>query len=198
MSLNSKLSRLKPQSTHDIILRAFLKGEVESLSIEMQSIFKRWEQVNDLIRNKRIKDKDIVSFLIEAYGVSRSQAYVDIQEAKLFFGLIGREQVEYKRGLYVEWLEELYKLARQSDDYKTALMALDKASEILGLKTKSPDLPNYEDVKPFIPIITYDPTMISSAAAKKDIHDMREAWMKKKMQQNLIQDASIEDESNAE
>lgn len=193
MSLNSKLFKLKSTSTQDVILRAFLKGELESLNEELQLVFRRWEQANDLIRNKRIKEKNIVAFLREAYGISRSQAYQDIQEAKIFFGTAGREQVEYKRGLYVEWLEELYKLARQSDDYKTAITAIDKASELLGLKTKSPDLPNYEDIQPFIPTLTYDPTMISSPASKTNITDLREAWMKKKMQQNIIQDAEIDD-----
>lgn len=194
MNLNHKISRLKPQSTSDLILKAFLAGKLESLSEEHQNIFNRWEKVNDLIRGRRLKEKDIVAFLMQAYQIKRSQAYIDIAEAKLFFGIVGRDQVEYKRGVYIEWLEELYRLARASDDYKTALAAIDKAAEIQGMKERSPDLPNYEELQPFSPTITYDKSLISTTASVEKTSDLRAQWEKnRKKTKNIVDDIDYED-----
>lgn len=136
--------------------------------------------VNDLIRARRLNDKNIVAMLQKSYGISKSQAYLDIADAKAFFGLIGRDQLEYKRGLYIEWLEEIATLARANDDFKTAVAAIDKAAEIIGLKEKTADVPDYAAIQPFIPVMVYDPKSISTAAAQTSLTDLRQAWEAKR------------------
>ena len=103
------VSKIPADSDLDIILKAYLTNSLEDLPEALQLRFKRWETIHELTKEGRItKTSDMVKFLLAKFKgqLGRAQAYNDIFDSKSFFGTISkRDHKEYKRGIYIEWLE---------------------------------------------------------------------------------------------
>lgn len=127
----------------DRMMKAYFNSEdVETvLDEEDQQVLKRWKVVHMLSLQHRpcISTRDIVNTLVKDFGISEITATRDITNAQKLFGHIHAANKDFKRAIYVEWLEQLASLAEIRGDLKSAVAALDKAQEILRLSIKDED-----------------------------------------------------------
>ena len=127
----------------DRMMKAYMGSEdVEAaLNNEDQLILQRWKVVHMLSLQHRpcISTRNIVNTLIKDFGVSEITAVRDISNAQKLFGHINKANKDFKRAIYVEWLEQIASLAEIKGDLKSAVAALDKAQEILRLGIKDDD-----------------------------------------------------------
>ncbi|MDB4919842.1 hypothetical protein [Mucilaginibacter sp.] len=178
MSLNKliKASDVKGDAPYEVILRAWLEHKVDKLPEIHSKMLARWQMVDKLIRQgdtitvinddnsiekklKRFNFRDLVEWLQENYGISARTAYDDIKNAKRFFlSAEGREDVEYARGVMVEWGEMMMFKAFDSGDFDSASKFFKELNKIKGLHEQHLDLPDYADFVPPSFIITGDPT----------------------------------------
>jgi hypothetical protein len=75
----------------------------------------------------------IANMLEKDYGISQSQAYIDIRNAENIFGSVIKTDNEAFKAMWVEWTKDLLKRARQSNDKKTEAKALDLLAKYGGL-----------------------------------------------------------------
>lgn len=127
----------------DRMMRAYFSAEdiEDTLDEEDQKILKRWKVVHMLSLQHRpcIRNRDIINTLMKDFGVSDITAVRDIANAQKLFGHINKANKDFKRAIYVEWLEQIASLAEVKGDLKSAVAALDKAQEILRLGVKDED-----------------------------------------------------------
>lgn len=64
---------------------------------------------------------------------SKSVYHNDRKNAERVFGSLASHNKDYKRAIYVEWLENVHSLAMKNGDYKAAERALNTAAQILQL-----------------------------------------------------------------
>ncbi len=196
MKSGINISRLKPESIPHIILKALLTQSLDTLPAEHLEIYNRWHQINNLIRKRMLEDAQVSKFMVEAYGISKSQSYEDIRQAKAFFAITRHDDREYKRGTYIEWLEEAAKKAFAEGKWKEFQALIKEAGELQHMKTILPDRPKYEDIQPYQPTIVYDPNLISAPAAAADRTQLKERWLASKRKQQQAEDAEYEDVTN--
>ena len=117
------------------LINAHFKGEEAELSKEEQVIIQRWKRVESLSRQHRpcISPAKIAQSLMTDFGVSEATAYRDITDAQKLFGNVNKVNKEFKRAIYIEWLEQAASLAEIRGDIKSMVMALDKAAQIMGM-----------------------------------------------------------------
>jgi len=122
----------------DRLTTAYLKGEKEDLSDEDEIVLSRWKLVQALSMQHRpcVSSADICRALVSQFGISEPTAYKDIAQAQQLFGNINQTNREFKRSVYVEWLEQLASLAEVKGDMKSAVAALKEAAAIRGLYEK--------------------------------------------------------------
>lgn len=127
----------------DRMMRAYFSAEdiEDTLDDDDQKILKRWKVVHMLSLQHRpcISTRNIVNTLVKDFGISEITAVRDISNAQKLFGHINKANKDFKRAIYVEWLEQLASLAEVRGDLKSAVAALDKAQEILRLGVKDED-----------------------------------------------------------
>jgi hypothetical protein len=125
------------------MMKAYFNSEdVDAvLDEEDQQVLKRWKVVHMLSLQHRpcISNRDIVNTLVKDFGISEITATRDIANAQKLFGHVNTANKDFKRAIYVEWLEQLASLAEIRGDIKSAVAALDKAQEILRLSVKDED-----------------------------------------------------------
>lgn len=66
--------------------------------------------------------------------------YRDKKNAERVFGSLNSHNKDYKRNIYVSWLENVHSLAMANGDYKAAEKALKTAAEILQLHLPEPEV----------------------------------------------------------
>jgi hypothetical protein len=187
-----RLSKIQPDGDHDVILKAFLNNELDLLPEALQKRFKRWETIHELVKEGRILQKHkIVKFLMARFPgeVGRAQAHNDIDESQAFFGTVQhRDQKEYKRGLYVEWLEQWAHKAAKNGDYSTAEKMLKTAGSFMGLDDHSPEAPDMSEIIIWQPVFVYDPSIIMGDRPLPDVNKLRIKYLNKKEKKKFEED----------
>lgn len=119
-------------STFDKIQAFYIDPEKYPLSETLEAIRKRWIVVTTLLLKVYPKWK-IANMLEKDYGISQSQAYIDIRNAENIFGNVIKTDNEAFKAMWVEWTKDLLKRARQDGDKKTEAKALDLLAKYGGL-----------------------------------------------------------------
>lgn len=119
-------------STFDKIQAFYIDPEKYPLSPTLEEIRKRWIVVTTLMLKVYPKWK-IANMLEKDFGLSQSQAYIDIRNAENIFGNVIKTENEAFKAMWVEWTKDLLKRARQSGDKKTEAKALDLLAKYGGL-----------------------------------------------------------------
>ncbi|GAA4327450.1 hypothetical protein GCM10023149_30840 [Mucilaginibacter gynuensis] len=171
-----KASDIKGDTAYDIILRAWLDHKVEALALDKQQMLERWRMIDKLIRQGEVVRKvndagdledqhvrynfsSLVEWIRQGYNVSARTAYEDIKNAKRFFLCCeGTTDVEYSRGVQIEWGEMMMFKAFESGDFSSASKFYKELNKIKGLHDQRLDLPNYDEFVPPSFVITSDPT----------------------------------------
>jgi hypothetical protein len=91
-----------------------------------QGVFVVW------IENPHYTDREIVRFIIQQHGISRTQAYHDLQRIKTMLGNVRNAAKEWQRYAVIEMCKEAFNIAKKKGDVKSMVMAIDK----LGKYTK--------------------------------------------------------------
>lgn len=190
------VSKIAADSDLDIILKAYLSNKIEELDENLQLRFKRWETIHELYKEGRItKTSEMVKFLLATYKgkLGRAQAYNDIFDSKSFFGTISqRDHKEYKRGLYIEWLETWAHRSANNGDYTTAEKLIRTAATIAGLDDHSPEMPDMSQVTIFQPVFVYDPSIIMGNRPLPDVDQLRVKYLNKKQRKEF--EEGVDDE----
>jgi hypothetical protein len=118
-----------------------MKGEDCDLSDEDQNVLKRWKVVQMLSMQHRpcISSAEIKRVLMKDFGITEITATKDITNAQRLFGNVNAVNKEFKRALYVDWLEQLASLAESKGDFKSAVAALKQSAEISRLNEDDGD-----------------------------------------------------------
>lgn len=171
-----RASDVQGDTAYDVILRAWLAHKVDDLPADKQNMLLRWQKVDALIRQgelvrqveddgslvtvkKRYNFSGLVEWLRENFKVSARTAYEDIKNAKRFFLCCeGREDIEYSRGVMIEWGEHMMHTAFENGDFDGASKFFKELNKIKGLHETRVDLPDYSEFVPPSFVITTDPT----------------------------------------
>lgn len=171
-----KASDIKGDTPYDVILRAWIEHKVEDLPIDKQRMLERWRMIDKLIRQgemvkvvndvgdmvdqqRRFNFASLVEWIRQGYNVSARTAYEDIKNAKRFFLCCeGTTDVEYSRGVMIEWGEMMMFKSFDSGDFDSASKFFKELNKIKGLHDQRLDLPDYSDFVPPSFVITSDPT----------------------------------------
>ncbi|KAA8483757.1 hypothetical protein BDE36_1779 [Arcticibacter tournemirensis] len=162
---------IKPETTYDVILKAYLENKIDELPEDQQKMLERWKKADSLLRSGELVKKGnneitrpynisrLTDYLVSHYKVSVRTARADIAHAKRFFlSTYDRDEKEYARGVMIEWGEELFFEARSMGDYKAAAAIFKTLSEIKGIYNDDPDLPDYSKIQIPQLVIVDDPS----------------------------------------
>lgn len=111
-------------STFDKIQAYYINPENYPLSETNESIRQRWVLVVSLLLRSFPKYK-IANMLEKDFGLSQSQAYLDIKNAESLFGDIHKTSKEVEKIIWKEWVRDYIKRAKRKGDFKSEGKGLD-------------------------------------------------------------------------
>lgn len=132
-----------------------------------------------------IRDKELVAFIMETFGLSMAMAYHDISAVERIFGDVRKANKEYIRIIVTENMKQVIDIEvarikqgiRKDDngrivnygDYSTKelIMALATLARVNNLDKEAPDMPNWSELQP--PVI--EPTDDVTVLDLEDIPD---------------------------
>ena len=181
------MSALRPRHVKgsfalDIILKAFLANNLDSLDEQHQQILERISEVDARIRvgnsipqtrfdpdlNMEVQDgrlkrpyrkRELAEWQMARFGVSMAQAYIDIEMAERFFLTTERRpDKEFARGMQIYWGEEAMARAQADGDHRAAAAFFKELNKIRGLDKFEDDSANLKDFRPIMPVVVSDPS----------------------------------------
>jgi len=137
--------------------------EIETLTPAERNQLKRYRFCfTESLENPSLSDRELRDFLMEEYGISQTQAYVDISNVRILLGNVRNAGKEWIRYLVTEELKEVIKEAKAAGPKKLMerIMALDKLAKYHRLdKEDGIEIP-WEDIAPQPTEPTTDPRVI--------------------------------------
>lgn len=120
------------------------KGDLYLTDQEMRYM-EMLDYADDIIRSHRTKrDKEHANMIVEKYGVSLFVARNIVLDAKYVHGSTSKPIKSYERQIVIGETWALYKVAKDKNDLKNALAALDLISRVLGLDQHDDEQANEE------------------------------------------------------
>lgn len=143
------------------------------------------------IEKPTLSDKKIIQFMISSLGVSKSQAYRDLDKIKILLGNVRNANKEWQRYKLISMLDKAYELA----EIRKNPTAMIKAANVLGKYTqldKEDALPiPYDEIVPQ----TFEPTgdvSVLGIEPMKDLKD-RQCKLREKYGSTLIEDVNYQE-----
>ncbi|MCB0597756.1 MAG: hypothetical protein KDD28_27000 [Phaeodactylibacter sp.] len=87
------------------------------------------------------------------WELSDVQAWRDIRHAITLFGDVQKAEKEGIRYIIYEFAVETFRMAKKEKDFNAMARAVDTMSKIMGLDKESPDLPDFEKLKPAMIVV---------------------------------------------
>ncbi len=87
------------------------------------------------------------------WDLSDVQAWRDIRDAISLFGDVQKAEKEGIRYIVFEYAAETFRQAKKKEDFKAMARAVDTMAKIMALDKESPDLPDFEKLKPAMIIV---------------------------------------------
>jgi len=110
------------------------------LSDKEQQIKQRWERAFTLWHgNPHYSDRQIVRFLINECGISRSLAYKDLRYIKMLLGCVKTASKEWYRHMVIEMARAAFVMAKSKQDPKGMALAADKIGKYAKLDKDEPE-----------------------------------------------------------
>lgn len=106
---------------------ALLSPKDMELKRRYEKAFTHW------LTNPQFEDKQIVRFIMNECGVSRSIAYEDIKVIRSFLGNVKLASKEWYRHMVIEMCRKAYRIAEARNDSKGMALAADKIGKYTKL-----------------------------------------------------------------
>lgn len=164
-----------------------------------QSDFSVKERVQSVfikkLDNPTIRDKELVKYLMETYGISMSVAYEDINAAERIHGNVRKANKDYVRMLVTENLKYIIEVEKsritndEKNEYSTKelIQAITSLSKAHNLDKEDPNLPNWNEIQPPIIEPTDDVTILDLELVDDEgIQRLREKYLGKMKMLNEI------------
>lgn len=87
------------------------------------------------------------------WDLSDVQAWRDVRQAISLFGDVQKAEKEGIRYIVFEYSIETFRQAKKAKDFKAMARAVDTMTKIMGLDKESPDLPDFEKLKPAMIVV---------------------------------------------
>jgi len=139
------------------VLSEYYAGERKEESLSKHQLAKR-ERIEAVYR-MLLEWQDqiaIVEKMETVFGVSRTQAYRDIQHTQFIFGSNKKANKEFKRHMAEQMALKTFNIAKDKNDAKAMASATRAYIEATGCNLNDPDIPDFEKLKPNIyPILLH-------------------------------------------
>lgn len=178
---NLRPKDIKGSTALDRITRAFLSNKLDDLSPDDQHVLERITEVDNRLRkgyivqemrigsltgqpyehsyNRPYRKKELAQWQVAQFGISLSQAYMDIQMAERFWLTTeSRPDKEFARGMMIHWGEDAMAKAQADGDHRAAAAFYKEVAKIRGLDKPDVEGFNPEDFHPIRPVIVTDPS----------------------------------------
>ena len=159
-----KALELKTSTAEERIRLHFL-GKIE-LNAEDTLIKDRMETAHSMMLDNFESDKNIVSYLMTRFGISKTAAYRDLFNAKNLFGDIRRHNKEHLRYLVTEWAILVFKMSHETKDLKSMEKSIEKITRANNLDKEDMDLPDASKIQPPVQLLQVNFNFINSPMFK--------------------------------
>jgi hypothetical protein len=162
---------IKPETNYDKIFKAWLDDSLHTLPDELKQQLERWKKCNALMRDGQTIKKgkndivrpyrynDLVDYLVREFGITKRTAYNDIAHTKRFFLTAEtKEEVDFAKGIYLEWLERWMHECASTGDHKSATAYAKLIKEVRGFDKINSEMPDYKDIQVPHLILVADPS----------------------------------------
>lgn len=140
------------------------------------------------------KDVNLVSFLMEEFGIGKSQAFADVGNVKILLGNVQKTAKEWDRYVVTNMLKEAYEKAKDEGETKNMIYAADKLGKYTKLdQEEGRDIP-WEEIVP----LSIEPTGDVSTLGLKPIPNLKEKQEELRKKYGKIEDATIIEEDEQE
>jgi hypothetical protein len=164
---------------HDVLFKDF--DEQEHLTPAEKSQLGRYRFCfTQCLENPSLPDKELRDFLINQFGISQTQAYMDIQNVRILLGNIRNAGKEWIRYLVNEELKEALEAAKKlgAKGIKLRILAADKLGKYNRLdREDAPEMP-WEDIIPQPIEPTTDPTVLGGKRLENKEEEIRKMYEK--------------------
>ncbi len=149
-----------------------------------EDVFAKW------LDNPELQDKEMVSFMMKQYNISRTQAYENIATIKSVLGNVRNASKEWYRYTVISMLKEAYALAKDNNRYKEMVMAADKIGKYTKLDKDEIDEIPWDQIIPPSWEPSADPSLLNLEMPSK-ILELKKKLYKKYIHTKNIEDAEI-------
>ncbi len=131
-----------------------LAPQTNQILIRVRSAYAHW------VEFPMKTDNEIRLFIQDNYSVEKTCAYYDLSILKILLGSIKNASKEWHRYTVIEMIKESYELAKDKQDPKAMILAVDKLGKYTMLDKPDIDPIPYEDIvpQPFEP--SSDPAVV--------------------------------------
>jgi len=131
-----------------------LAPQTNDLLIRIRAAYAHW------VEFPMKTDNEIRLFIQDNYSVEKTCAYYDLSILKILLGSIKNASKEWHRYTVIEMIKEAYDLAKDKQDPKAMILAVDKLGKYTQLHLPDIDPIPYEDIvpQPFEP--SSDPAVV--------------------------------------
>lgn len=119
--------------------------------LRLRELYARW------LENPQWSDRDVVRILKERHAVSQSMAYEDVSILKRCLGSLNQMTRDWAQFLFMQRLEEAFRLAAEKEDLKAYIAALNSLGRYARLDKDELAPPDYADIRPLQLEATTDP-----------------------------------------
>jgi hypothetical protein len=149
------MKKLAADSTFERIRSYYLSDNV-TLSPSDEDVRKRWAAAFSYTLDERKTDTQVVKFLVVDFGISESQAYRDLANAKNLFSDARKATKEALRHMVTQWAIEAFDMARTKKDFKGMEKMLNQITKANNLDKEDMDLPDPSTWNPPTQLINID------------------------------------------
>jgi hypothetical protein len=157
--------------------------EIETLTPAERNQLKRYRFCfTESLENPSLSDRELRDFLMEEFGISQTQAYVDISNVRILLGNVRNAGKEWVRYLVTEELKEAIKEAKAAGPKKLMerIVAIDKLAKYHRLdKEDAVEMP-WDEIIPQPIEPTTDPRVIGGKPLENKEEEIRKLYEKYK------------------
>jgi hypothetical protein len=182
---------LSKETTFERIFAHFMDESVK-LTPKEEQIRERWDAAFSLLLNYHSTEQ-AANIMKSKYGISRAQAYRDVQNATRLFGDISKAHKEGIRHILYEYSMKVFQMAAncKPPDLDQMNKSITNMMKIKGLDKDDPDIPAFEHLQQHIYNIVMDAKVLGLPEIP-NLEEVIEQFKKKKLSRNLnISDAEI-------
>ena len=145
------MSRIKQEITTFDKIQANLFGHDAKmvLSDKEQEIFLRYRAgFSAWLEDPTITDKQMVTFLMNTFGIAKQTAYLDVGNIKRLVGNVQNASKEFHRYTVIKMLKEAFLVAKHKHNPVAMAMAADKLAKATQLDKIDMEIPDWNAIIP--------------------------------------------------